>query len=296
MDDRYSRQIIAFGREGQKKIAAIKVAIVGVGGIGALITQMLAHLGVTDFVLIDDDIVESTNLNRLVGARLSDVEQERKKVEVAQNLIMSVNAKAKVKSITASVRSAEAIDSLITHPDIIFGCVDNDGARLILTELSAAYEKIFIDSASEIFMEAKEIKEFGGRVVVSQPRDFCLFCAGQIDSDIAKQELESCREKEYRFAHGYGLGEDTPDPAVISLNSIIAGLAVTEFLMLITNTRAVNRKITYRGMRDGNGNIFLASKDKKRKNCIVCNDLTGKREAANIKRFIQNDLPADLPK
>lgn len=295
MDNRYSRQIIAFGGgEGQEKIAATKVAIVGVGGMGSSIAQMLAYVGVADFVLIDDDIVESTNLNRLVGARLSDVKQRRKKVKVAQNLITSINAKAKVKSITANLRSVEAIDSLSTHPDIIFGCVDNDSARLILTELSAAYKKILIDSASEIFMEAKVLKEFGGRVVVSQPGDFCLFCAGQIDADIAKQELESCREKEYRLAHGYGLGEDNPDPAVISLNSIIAGLAVTEFLVLITNTRAVNRKITYRGIR--NGNNFLVSKDKKQKSCMVCNYLPGIREEANIKRFIQNDLPADLPK
>lgn len=61
--ERHSRQALAFGREGQTRIARTRVAIVGLGGIGSLVAMQLAHLGVRDLVLIDDDLVEASNLN-----------------------------------------------------------------------------------------------------------------------------------------------------------------------------------------------------------------------------------------
>ena len=64
---RSDRQVRAFGPEGHKRIASSRVAIVGLGGIGSIVAQQLAHLGVQDVVLIDDDPIEDTNLNRLVG-------------------------------------------------------------------------------------------------------------------------------------------------------------------------------------------------------------------------------------
>ena len=114
--------------------------------------------------------------------------------------------------------------------------------------------------------------------------------------EIARQELESKEESEYRSSHGYGLGVQDPAPAVVSLNSIIAGLAVTEFMVLVTGIRKPNRKIIYRGMRQNEPGVFTESLDKKKENCIVCNWLVGKRHEANIKRYLREGLPVDLPK
>lgn len=289
--DRFSRQILAFGKDGQRRIASVKAGIVGLGGIGSFVAQMLAYLGVREFVLVDDDIVEESNLNRLIGASIEDVEGRTPKVDVAKRVINSINAQAKVMGIFKNLRSEEAIDSLCQKPEIIFGCVDNDGARLILTELAAAYNKTLIDSGTEI-INNQDFQEFGGRVIVAQPGDFCLLCAGQIDLGVAQQELESEQEKIYRQTLGYGLGEKMPDPSVISLNGIIVGLAVTEFLMLVTGLRAPNRKITYKGMRG----VFRESIDKKRNNCVVCNFIVGKRQQVDIKRYIRSGLPKDLPR
>ncbi|MCP2223741.1 HesA/MoeB/ThiF family protein [Bradyrhizobium elkanii] len=64
----YDRQIRAFGSDGQAKLERLRIAVVGAGGTGSVVTQQLAHLGVRNFLLIDPDSVERTNLNRTVGA------------------------------------------------------------------------------------------------------------------------------------------------------------------------------------------------------------------------------------
>lgn len=289
--DRFSRQILAFGQEGQSRIARTSVGIVGLGGIGSCVAQMLAHLGVKDFLLVDDDVVEESNLNRLIAATAEDARNRTAKVTVAGRLINSVNPQAHVRGLFNNLRSDEAIDFLCEAPQVIFGCVDNDGSRLVLTELTAAYNKTLIDSGAEI-INNPEFQEFGGRVIVARPGEFCLLCAGQIDLEVARQELESKEEKAYREILGYGLGKKMPDPSVISLNGIIAGLAVTEFLMLVTGLRPPSRKVTYKGMRG----VFRESVDTKRDDCVVCNSMVGMRERADIKRYIRKGLPEDLPR
>ena len=289
-NERFSRQVLAFGQEGQEKLAAAKIGIIGVGGIGSQAVQNLAYLGVGNFLIVDDDVVEESNLNRLVGAFPNDVKEKRLKVEVAERTITKINPAARVKKFPMNLRNEMVLDAL-TKMDYIFGCVDNDAARLILTELSAAYEVPLIDSASEIQVEEGQVKEFGGRVIVARPGDFCALCANQVDREVAKFELESPPEREFREKHGYGMGAGVPAPAVVSLNGIIAGIAVTEFLMVITNMRPPNRKVTYKGMKG----VVSVSLDEKKSDCIVCNFLVGKRESADIKRYARFGLPKDIP-
>jgi molybdopterin/thiamine biosynthesis adenylyltransferase len=289
-NERFSRQVLALGKEGQKKLAAARVGIIGIGGIGSQIVQSLAYLGVEDFLIVDDDIVERSNLNRLVGAFPIDAEEKRLKVDVGERMIMQINPEAKVEKLAISLREENALNAL-TGKDYLFGCVDNDAARLILTELSAAFEIPLIDSAAEIYPEEGQVREFGGRVIIARPGDFCALCASQIDLKAAKIELESPPEREFRKKHGYGLGTRVIAPAVISLNGIVANLAVTEFLMLLTSIRPVNRVVIYKGMRG----VVTVSTDEKKNDCIICNSLVGKRESADLKRYARIGLPKDLP-
>jgi len=289
--ERFSRQILAFGTEGQKAIMNTKVGIVGVGGIGSCVVQTLSYLGTQEFMLLDDDRVEELNLNRLVGATREDVVNRVLKVEVAQRVIRSINPEAKI-TFLGNLRTSEALEDLSKFPDVIFGCVDNDSARMILTDLAAAYRKTLIDCATEIDPKGDKGISFGGRVVVAQPGDFCLWCANQIDSQIAKEELESEQEKSFRQHHGYGLGAEVAAPAVMSLNAVIAGLAVTEFIMLVTGIRNPERMLTYKGTRG----IVVATHDVKRPGCLVCDSLVGKGDKADLKRYLRSNLPTDLPK
>lgn len=281
---RYSRQELLFGREGQKKINETSVGIVGLGGTGSHVVQGLAYLGVKDFLLIDGDRIEETNLNRLIGGCETDIEKQTPKVEIAERLIRCIQPGAEITKIFDYLRSAEALKTLITRP-YIFGCVDNEGARLILMEVAVAYDISFIDLATEIIPVENGLPRYGGRVVISRPGDYCLNCAAQIDMEEAKQELETKEVKELRKKHGYGI-EEKDAASVVSLNGVIANLAVTEFLTMVTGLREPNRLLTYYGEREEK-NIVNSRNYESKKDCYYCNYLVGKREDANIFRYVK---------
>lgn len=289
-DERFSRQVLAFGEVGQKKLASAKVGIVGMGGLGSQIVQSLAYLGIQDFSIVDDDIVEESNLNRLIGALPIDAREKRSKVDVAERMIMQINLEARVEKLPTNLRNEQVLDAL-TNRDYLFGCVDNDAARLILTELAAAFEIPLIESATQIHPKDGWVNGFGGRVIIAYPGEFCALCADQVDIKIAQTEIESPPERKFREKHGYGIGLKETSPSVISLNGIIANLAVTEFLMLLTNLRPYNRMVVYKGM-EGKVNVRI---DKKKEDCVICNSLVGIRESADLKRYARPGLPEDLP-
>jgi hypothetical protein len=80
---RFARQILMFGEEGQAKIEAQKAGVVGAGGLGSQIFQALAYTGVRKAGVIDDDRLDDTNMNRVAGAFPPDV--GRLKVDVARD-------------------------------------------------------------------------------------------------------------------------------------------------------------------------------------------------------------------
>lgn len=276
---RFSRQVLAFGETGQQKIAAAHAAIVGVGGLGSHAVQQLGYLGVGNFILIDPDRVEESNLNRLVGATPDDVGQA--KAQVLGAALERINSAATASIVASDLRSRAALSAL-RDASVVFGCVDNEGARLILMEFCCAYEKPYIDSATEILPATdNQPFEFGGRVVVSIPGEFCLSCANELDTEEAKEDLEPADVRAQRQAHGYGAGEAVPAPAVVSLNGVIASIAVTEFVAMTTGLRAPHRKSVYKGMRG----VVHVSTDKQRADCINCGYLLGKGDRADVMRY-----------
>jgi molybdopterin/thiamine biosynthesis adenylyltransferase len=213
-----------------------------------------------------------------VGATVNDI--GRQKVAVAADVVRDVNEKAGCRSVARDLRSREALASA-KEASVIFGCIDNDSARLVLMELCCAYQIPYLDAASEFFVSGDAVRDFGGRVVVSRPGDFCLDCAGEINMEMAKAELEPELARKVREEHGYGFGPTVPSPAVVSLNGIVANIAVTEFLMMVSGIREPFRKSTYKGMRG----VLQVSRDIRRPGCFNCEYLLGKGDSANIYRY-----------
>lgn len=279
-DTRYARQVLAFGAEGQERLQHEHAAIIGLGGLGSHVAQQLAYLGVRQFTIIDDDRVEESNLNRLIGATSSDV--SRTKVGVVGDVLRRIDGSIRVRGIEAELRTRVALKSL-GETTAVFGCLDNDGARLVLTEYCCAFRKLYIDSATEITpASTNQELDFGGRVVVSIPGEFCLDCANELDMEAAKQDLETYEVRRQRVAHGYGIGTDAPAPAVVSLNGVIASLAVTEFMVAVTGVRAPQRKLTYKGMRG----VVHVTADTRRPDCMNCGYLAGIGDRADILRYV----------
>jgi hypothetical protein len=78
----HDRQVRMFGKVGQGYLANCRVGIIGLGGIGSIVAEYLARLGVRGFCLVDDDRVEESNLSRIVGASVADAVGSVAKVEV----------------------------------------------------------------------------------------------------------------------------------------------------------------------------------------------------------------------
>ena len=221
------RQVNIWGEDCQRKIGAVTAGIVGLGGTGSVLLQMLVRIGLRNFVLCDPDVIEVSNLSRLPYAFEDDV--GKKKVKVAARYVKRMTGEASVKMISGRVQEAE---ESLRACDMLFGCADNDGARLALNDLALKYFIPYIDTGTEIFVEEGRVREMGGQVRVVVPGvTGCLECAEAIDHEQAAISFLSPADITMRNEAGYVNGTGfSPAPAVITLNTMIASMAAQEFV------------------------------------------------------------------
>jgi hypothetical protein len=229
-----------FGGLGQAELAMCKVGIIGLGGIGSLVAEYLARLGVGRFCLVDDDRVEPSNLSRIVGASSWDARRRTAKVKVARRLVLQGNHRADVQLINDDVAKESAAKAL-TSCDYIFLAADSMRARLVFNALVHQYlipgvqlgSKIRSDSAGtlvEVMSASRPVR----------PGIGCLWCNHFIDPGQLAKEAKTDEE---RKAQAYGVEE--PNPSVISLNAISAAHAVNDFLLDYLNLRRGDGKLYY---------------------------------------------------
>jgi hypothetical protein len=232
------RQVLAFGVEGQRRLQRLRVGVVGCGGTGSAVVQMLAHLGVQFLVMVDPDVVELTNLNRLVGATWADAERSRPKVHVARRLVRRVNPKARVQALPTPLQDPRTLATL-KGLDLLFGCTDNDGSRLILNQLAVQYLVPYLDLGTGLQVtDGTWLAAAGGQVRLVRPGAFCLACIDGIDRTREARDLMSPLERQREVVRGYVQGTDLPTPAVLFLNAAVASQAMAEFVNLWTGYRA----------------------------------------------------------
>ncbi len=131
--DRYARHIVLreIGGEGQKKLLAANVAIVGAGGIGSPAIQYLAAAGVGRLRLIDDDAVTLDNLQRQIMFRTADV--GRSKIERAVETVAALNPDVEVSG--SAVRlTRDNVGSLLAGADLVLDGCDNFATRLTVSD------------------------------------------------------------------------------------------------------------------------------------------------------------------
>lgn len=241
----HDRQVLAFGKAGQKLIQKVKVGIVGCGGLGSILFILLVRLGVRYFVLIDDDIVENTNLNRLAGSRLIDVENKTPKVEMLTKYGLEINDETTVETINESVFTPKAKQALKSC-DYIFGGLDTQSPRVLLNSISSQYMIPYFDCGTGIQATAdKNIEHAGGQIRTVIPGLGCLKCIKGINLDTAKMEQLPEEKRQFVIERGYIAGEDEHAPSVASLNGVIANLAVTEFMGYVTGCKPLSRYVYY---------------------------------------------------
>jgi len=130
---RYERQLLfrPIGAEGQERLLAATVAVVGLGAIGCLAADMLTRCGVGRLRLIDFDIVELSNLQRQMLYNEDDVASGLPKTEIAAGKLRRVNSTVEVTSHVERVTDANAV-GLLQGADVIIDAVDNFAAKFVL--------------------------------------------------------------------------------------------------------------------------------------------------------------------
>jgi molybdopterin/thiamine biosynthesis adenylyltransferase len=257
----FDRQVRAFGTEGQRAIRLTRVAIVGLGGTGSLVAQQLAYLGVDDFILVDPDLIEPSNLNRTAGSAPDDVGTA--KVEVASRTIRSVQPNAKIVRLNANVLG-DGIARQVAEADVIFCCTDTHASRHLLNQLSYQFLVPVIDMGVAIDVRHQDEPRIAGHVKALAPELPCLWCVGNLDPRQVREEMMT---SEHRNSDPYFLGRtDVVQPAVISINGTVASLAVTMFLALVAGIKSDARFLVY----DGNRGRVNAISAEPNPNCNFC--------------------------
>jgi hypothetical protein len=276
---RFDRQVRMFGQDGQRLIESVTVAIVGCGGLGSHVAQQLAYLGVTRFVLIDPDVVELSNLNRLIGATSADARDRKPKVTVVECLIRAVSPHAEVVAVHASFVSPAGFHAL-GGAETVFGCLDNDGSRLVLNEYCQAYRKSYWDIATDI--DRSDPRQFGGRLLYSTSGEMCVVCKDLLDQAELRRYGASAAQAEEE-ARIYGVPVETlgtSGPSVVSLNGVLASVAVMEFMVDRVGLREARRSLQYNGLFG----VVSVDTDPPAQDCYYCKELYGQGNEGNVSR------------
>lgn len=244
-DEIYNRQILAFGLEGQKKIACTKVGIVGLGGTGSPTAEQLVRLGVKDLVIIDKDDFDPSNLTRLYGSVYADaypkryihayLEKKKKaKVDLVSNRLKRINPKVRIKKIKDNV-VMHPVCKLLLDRDVIFCCTDDHWGRSVVNQIAYQYLIPVINMGVRIDSDNGSIRGAAGSMHILRPGKPCLWCYEFLRAERIRAESLPRREHESLLREGYVEGLSAHAPSVVPLTTTISGLAVTHFLQLVTD-------------------------------------------------------------
>lgn len=169
---RYARHVILdeVGEEGQEKLLASRALVVGAGGLGAPLLLYLAAAGVGTLGVVDDDVVELSNLQRQVihtNDRLG-----RPKVESAAAAIAALNPDIKLVPITARLDAGNARD-LIADYDLVADGSDNFATRYLLNDTCYFAKKTLVSAALLRF--EGQISTFKAHLGAPHPCYRCIF-------------------------------------------------------------------------------------------------------------------------
>jgi len=147
--ERYSRQVLfpGIGAEGQQRLAAAHVAVIGCGAMGAASSSLLARAGVGTITIIDRDFVEASNLQRQVLFDEDDARQSLPKAEAARRHIQRFNSGIRVHSHIADLVPAN-IAELLGPADILLDATDNFETRYLLNDYAVREGKPWIYAAA----------------------------------------------------------------------------------------------------------------------------------------------------
>ena len=230
--ERYQRQEVVVGQQGQEALFRATVAVVGLGGGGSHVVQQLAHLGIGHLVLVDDDRASMDNQHRLIGMTRLDGILRRRKTSIQRRQAQRINPDTTVTIVNKRLPEAEAVAAVLTA-DVIIGCLDNLDARVDLQHLAIRYLIPYIDIGLKIRPRTatnptEALVVIAGNVFTYRPGAPCMWCTGFL----SQEKLAEDRGHPDRAYATTSVGRPA-EAQVVSMNGVLASQAVNEALQLL---------------------------------------------------------------
>ena len=179
---RYSRHILLdeIGIEGQEKLLASHVLIIGAGGLGSPVALYLGSAGAGHITIVDHDTVDATNLQRQIAHRLSSVGQY--KAGSIRQAIADINPDVQVTVVTQRADDA-LLDTLVKQADIVVDCTDNFATRHVINRAAVRHQKPLVSGAAI---------RFDGQVAVYDTRHASSPCYACVFPETRQVEEAQC--------------------------------------------------------------------------------------------------------
>ena len=204
------------GANSQFLFENIKVGIIGYGGGGSHIGQQLAHIGVKNMTIFDDDRIEITNLNRLIGGIFSDVKNAILKIDIAKRVIKRIFPKV---NLTLIAKKWQLDPGELQKCDIVFGGVDSYTERQQLESECRRFLIPLIDVGMDVYHT--DGYSMSGQIILSMPGLPCMSCYGFLTEEKLAKEAAK-------------YGKVGGRPQVVWPNGVLASTAVGVFVDLVT--------------------------------------------------------------
>ena len=180
---RWSRTVGALGESAWRRLVSQRFAVVGCGRTGSLLAAGLVRLGVAAVALIDPDYIDAHNLGE--ADLLLPADLHRPKAEALAGHLRKLSvAPNRIQAIHAALDSPPGLEA-VQSADIVVGCADSNGARLLAAVNATLHHKILLDIGAGIFLPSEADgsthgRHMGADVRLIVPGDGCLLCRGNL--------------------------------------------------------------------------------------------------------------------
>ena len=130
MDEKFSRTEMLIGNEGMEKLKNAKVAVFGLGGVGSFVCEGLARSGVGNFILVDYDKIDESNINRQLIATVKTI--GKYKVDLMKERILEINPDANIEVYKEFYLADSEIDVITQDLSYAVDCVDTILAKIAI--------------------------------------------------------------------------------------------------------------------------------------------------------------------
>jgi len=220
-----------FGRRTVTMLKELRVGVVGCSGTGSPTVEQLTRLGVGELVLVDPDVFEVKNQNRIVNGMGCDL--GRLKVDVLGDAVERMGLGTKIHRIPQSLSTVEAVLA-IASCDVVFGCMDGLEGRHVLSRIASHYVIPYFDVGVKLFADGQGgVSQVCGAVHYIQPGGSSLLSRGVYTLErlrAAARKRADPLSYAAEQAQGYIERVEEESPAVISVNMQMSAIAVNEFL------------------------------------------------------------------